>query len=773
MCIPLAVCIALTALFATSQTVAWRGQQQASSWNEHAITMLQLQVVAMRYVEAAVGRTEPGTVHLDREQAAANVDAISARSLKLASEFSDAEQAEEQELSNAVRELIARGERLTREEVGRFLSFHSDEVTRRLEDRVTEELTGSRAAAGASHTRALDIFWVSILGAGILLACGVVLSLLLARTMTRSLSYLGNEAARVAEGDLGRTITLSSGDELAQLASAFNAMVTGLHDTMVHRSSLEREVEHRTSELAEANSLLARTNVERHRILFDLSPVPVWAIDGESLQFIAVNETTLRLYGYSRDELLGATLNLLSPEHARSILDSVTRTPHEHKIMRHHCKDGRLVDVDMFSHAITLDGRACILAIGIDVTDARKMEAQLRQAQKLEAIGQLAAGVAHDFNNVLAAIIANAEMAGEAIGQDHPDRMAIDEIIAASQRGASLTRQLLAFSRKQPTHPKLLDPNAVVRGIERMLGRLIGERILMTTVLDAGVGAVMADPGQLEQVLTNLVVNARDAMPTGGVVAIETFNVSLDVTRATTVGLPPGPYVAIAVRDTGCGIDEAIRARLFEPFFTTKDVGKGTGLGLATVFGIVKHSDGAIAISSELGRGSTFTIYLPYLPPVADPAVAAVVPRPTMARSGTETILVVEDEDAVRRTLCRMLGGAGFRVLEARDGLAALDVLEGLAEPIDLLLTDIAMPRMDGRTLVELVRRRQPHLRVVFISGYADHDSVKTGSTGDPEVQKPFTAADLLAVIRKVLEAPTRVEQPAREPTATLPSILN
>lgn len=392
----------------------------------------------------------------------------------------------------------------------------------------------------------------------------------------------------------------------------------------------------------------------------------------------------------------------------------------------------------------------------------RRSEAQLRQAQKMEAIGRLAGGVAHDFNNMLTVILSYAQIVRDVHDAGPGCRQELDQIIAAAERAAGLTRQLLAFSRQQVMQPTLLDLAAVVRGMEGMMRRLMGEDIVLHTSHAPDLGRVMADPGQIEQVLLNLVVNARDAMPNGGILTLETSNVMLEgplvMAHAT---LQPGPYVLLAVSDTGVGMDATTQARIFEPFFTTKAMGKGTGLGLSTCYGIIKQSGGDISVYSEPGRGTTFKIYLPRASADEVTASAGVagdpVPVPAAAGPGT-TVLLVEDESLVRSAAEQILRSQGYTVLVARDPGEALLLCETQAGPIHLLVTDVVMPGMNGRELAERVARLKPGTAVLYVSGYTDNAIVHHGVL-DPGVwflPKPFTPEALTRKVREVLESTAR-----------------
>jgi signal transduction histidine kinase len=375
---------------------------------------------------------------------------------------------------------------------------------------------------------------------------------------------------------------------------------------------------------------------------------------------------------------------------------------------------------------------------------------QLAQAQKMEAIGQLAGGVAHDFNNLLTVITGFSDMALSRPGVSGELEGDLREIRGAAQRAAELTRQLLAFSRRQIIAPRVLVLNGIVQGAEKLLRRLIGEDVELRTVLDPALGHVKADPGQVEQVIVNLAVNARDAMPNGGKLTIETANVELDEAYGKLhASVIPGPHVLLAVSDTGCGMDAAVIAHLFEPFFTTKAPGKGTGLGLATVYGIVKQSGGHVWVYSEPGRGSTFKVYLPRVDLAPDNPPS---PEPR-ARGGSEVVLVVEDDESVRRLACAVLERNGYTTLQASDGVAALEV-SARNPRIDLVITDVVMPQMGGPEVAEKLRQQRPHLKVLFFSGYTSNAIVHHGilDRGLSFLQKPFTPESLARTVRAVLD---------------------
>jgi len=388
-----------------------------------------------------------------------------------------------------------------------------------------------------------------------------------------------------------------------------------------------------------------------------------------------------------------------------------------------------------------------------DITERKQMEQQLRQTQKMEAVGQLAGGVAHDFNNLLTVIRGHTDLLLDHIGQTDALRRNVEQIQKSSDRAVSLTRQLLAFSRKQVLQPKVLDLNAVVAEMGKMLPRLIGENISLTISAAPSLGRVKADPGQIEQVILNLAVNARDAMPQGGKLTIETANVELDETYAREhLTARPGPHVMLAVSDTGSGMDPETQSHIFEPFFTTKELGRGTGIGLATVYGIVKQSGGWIWVYSEVGKGSTFKIYLPRV----DEPEKAETPKARLGiHRGTETVLVVEDNESLRQLTCEFLVSTGYTVLVAQDGSEAIRITEQHAGPIHLLLTDVVMPGMSGHELAQRLAILRPDIRSLYVSGYTGDAILQQGvlEEGASFLAKPFTRDALAQKVREGLEA--------------------
>ena len=428
--------------------------------------------------------------------------------------------------------------------------------------------------------------------------------------------------------------------------------------------------------------------------------------------------------------------------------------------MRH--KDGSWHVIESGASAI-LDAHKKVeklVIVNRDVSERRQLEEKFRQAQKMEAVGRLSGGVAHDFNNLLGVIIGYAEFLQESLAPENKLRGSVDEILKAGKRAASLTRQLLAFSRQQVLDPKVLDLNGVVSDMEKMLRRLIGEDVELSTVLSPQLGRLKADQGQLEQVVMNLVVNARDAMPQGGKLVIDTQNMVMDdaFIRRYPYPVQAGPYVCLTVTDSGIGMDPETKARAFEPFFTTKEKGKGTGLGLSTVYGVVKQSGGYIDIDSSPGAGTTFKIYLPRV----HDAIKAETPTGTATSfTGNETILLAEDETSLRTLTRNTLELCGYKVLEAKDGIEALEVSDRYQGPIDLLLTDMVMPGMGGRALAQGLTRRRPDIRLAYMSGYTGQAVGSQGPVdpGSVFLLKPFTRELLTRKIREALDRPVVAEK--------------
>ena len=685
---------------------------------------------------------------------------------------------------------------------------------------------------------------------------------------------------------LARQLRQSFGDA-DQLPESVRALVAAVDDSYraadEERTMLEQALETLSGEFAERQQRL-RKSESAYRMLFDSNPAPMWVLDPETRRFLAVNEATIRQYGYTREEFaLMHSADIRHPDErsaSASIGIEQSSGLHAWGIWRHQKKSGEEIIVDITTYDVSFEGRQAWLALGFDVTAAhrseealrkshsllsavtegtidgvfvkgldgryvmvnragaemlglppeqvvgrtigelfepgsaaaivacdrevaergetctleatsttaagvtrtylsthtpwrddagrvigvigvsrdmterKQLEERLRQAQKMDAVGRLAGGVAHDFNNLLTGIKCNVALVLEAMDHDDPRRDDVAEVEHAADRAAALTHQLLAFSRKQVLQPKVLDLNTLVADTGRLLKRLVHENVQQITTLDPTACRVLADPGQLEQVLMNLAVNARDAMPEGGVLRVRTRQVYLDEafgSRHGTAPFVPGPYAMLAVSDTGVGMDRATRERVFEPFFTTKEQGKGTGLGLATVYGIVRQSGGHVWVYSEPGIGTTFKVYLPCVE--LAPASSA-AESPGTAAAGTETVLLVEDEPSIRVVAARVLAGRGYTVLTAANGEDALRVARAHPGTVDLLLTDVVMPGMSGSTLARQLLAERPGLRVLYMSGYTDADIVHHGvlDAGTMFLEKPFTPQVLARHVRDALD---------------------
>ncbi len=504
-----------------------------------------------------------------------------------------------------------------------------------------------------------------------------------------------------------------------------------------------------------------RRSEERYRAI--VSTTPNVAIEGFDRQgrVLFWNGAAERLFGWSEQEAIGRTLDelILDPASAAEFMAALraieeTREPLGPAEWRFRAKDGREGVVVATIFAIPAHGGGTeFICMDVDVTDRKVLERQLLQAQKLESVGRLAGGIAHDFNNLLTAILGYAELAAGAVEGDARATGWVAEIRSAAERAGALTRQLLTFARRQVIEPEVVDVNELTSDLERMLRRVIGEDIQLVTELEARAPTVRADAGQLEQVLLNLAVNARDAMPDGGRLTIRTRDVVLgEGDLATRPGLVPGPYVAIEAIDTGVGMSEEVLAHLFEPFFTTKELGKGTGLGLATCYGIVTQCGGRIEADSEPGRGATFRILLPC--ENASSGLGTAGGPPTSARPAEpagEVVLIAEDEVRVRDIMAQTLRSEGYRVLLAEDGEAALRLAREHAGEIALVVTDVVMPRLSGPDLVERLRAHRPALRVLYASGYAADRVPALAGPDTAFLQKPFTPAELARRVRSLL----------------------
>jgi PAS domain S-box-containing protein len=549
--------------------------------------------------------------------------------------------------------------------------------------------------------------------------------------LTESITQIG------ASGDLAARLDVPGHDELAFLGVAINGMLEDLE-----KSQIERH---------EGRARLA--------VMIERMPAVLWTTDKE-LRYTSSMGAGLDSLGVKSGGLTGKTLSEYfqtdDPQHPsvaahwRALAgEALTYELHwQKRIFESHVRPLRGPDGEIVG----------VIGVALDITDRKQLADQLRQSQKLQAVGELAGGVAHDFNNLLMVVKGHAEMLADRLPRDSADRQNpalqnVEQIQQAAERAAALTRQLLAFSRKQVLRPRVLDLNEVVAGMIQMVSRVIGANIELAFLPGANLGRVKADPSQIEQVALNLVVNARDAMPDGGRLTIETSNVQLERDYATQHAVvDPGPYVMLTVSDSGTGMDAATKARIFEPFFTTKAQGRGTGLGLATVYGVVKQSGGYVWVYSELGHGTTFKVYLPMVQAPAEKTA----PEKTVQghEPGTETILFVEDEQSVRELVSEYLSARGYRVLDASDGQQALEIAAAHSGKIQLLITDVVMPRLSGRELAARLAATRPDLKVLYISGYTDDSVFRHGvlQGGMDFMQKPFNLKALAAKIREVLE---------------------
>jgi PAS domain S-box-containing protein len=583
-------------------------------------------------------------------------------------------------------------------------------------------------------------FLLLLIAAGF--AFGAIILYLIERVVLSRMADLSDNITRVGtSGNLAARVPVSGQDEVAYLGTAVNGMLEDLERVQTARH------EERT----------------RLAVMIENMPAIIWTTDTD-LRFTYHTGAALETIGFRADEALGKTLfqyfgtddpNFpVIAAHRKALAGGTLSFELEWQKRSFDCyiqplrgPQGDLIGV---------------IGVALDVTDRKHLTDQLRQSQKMQAVGELAGGVAHDFNNLLMVVKGHAQLLLDRLPNEPSLRHSVQQMEKAADRAATLTRQLLAFSRKQVLQPRVLDMNDVVTGMIKMFSRVIGENIEMAFVPGAGLGRTKADPGQIEQVLLNLVVNARDAMPTGGRLTIETANVQLDRSYAAGhAAVEPGPYIMLTVSDTGCGMDAETQSRIFEPFFTTKEAGKGTGLGLATVYGVVKQSGGYIWVYSEVGCGSTFKIYLPQ---VAEEVEPPAIERETRGSSaGTETILFVEDEQSVRELVRDYLRGVGYRVLDAGDGIEALEIAAAHKGPIHILITDVVMPRLSGRDLAMKLSSERPGMKVLFISGYTDDTVVRHGvlEGGVAFLQKPFNLKALAEKIREVLKGETPTPVPA------------
>lgn len=567
---------------------------------------------------------------------------------------------------------------------------------------------------------------------------GAVMLYLLERFVLSRVATLSTDVVKIGtSGDMAARLKTAGSDELAFLGKSINTMLDDLEKGEVER------------------------NRERARmaVLLENVPAVLWTTDA---QLVITSAMGAGLTGVGLPSREAPGLPLLDffrtrdPQlpaiaaHRKALGGEPTsfETPWQTRQFEAHVRPLK-----------NAEGRTeGVIGVALDVTDRERLVDQLRQSQKMQAVGELAGGVAHDFNNLLMVVKGHAQILFDRLSEEPSLRHSVEQVEKAADRAASLTRQLLAFSRKQVLQPRVLDMNEVVGGMIKMFSRVIGENIEMTFVPGANLGRVKADPGQIEQVLLNLVVNARDAMPKGGRLTIETSNANLDKSYSAKHIVQPGSYVMLTVTDTGCGMDTETQTRIFEPFFTTKGPGKGTGLGLATVYGVVKQSGGYIWVYSEVDKGTTFKIYLPEVQEKIEPISTETENKG--AAAGSETVLFVEDEQSVRELVGDYLRGAGYHVIEAEDGEHALKAAAAHKGPIHILVTDVVMPHMSGSELAAKLAAVRPEIKVLFISGYTDDTVFRHGvlEGGVAYLQKPFNLKSVSQKIRDVLNGQVPVE---------------
>jgi PAS domain S-box-containing protein len=578
-------------------------------------------------------------------------------------------------------------------------------------------------------------FLRSIIAIGVVL---LLLSLIVAWRMSRHLVtpllQLTAATEEVGHGEHAALVPMTGGDELGRLAAAFNRMVARV----------------------EAEAAARIHSESQWRLLFEQNPQPMWVCDHDTLRFLAVNESAVEQYGLDREHFLERSLHDLRAggQAADTQEDGHQLTGNRiGSTERHLARGGAIVEVEITHHSLFFAGRPAELVLAHNITARQALEAQARQAQKMEAVGRLAGGVAHDFNNLLAVIAPYAEMLRDEMPAGSRQAADLEEILNAAERGRALTGQLLSFSRQQVLKPAVIAPDAAVRGVEILLRRLLGEDVELITRLEAPEARIRIDPGQFEQVLVNLAVNARDAMPSGGHLVIATGDRYLDDESLPLHGLARvGRYLMLSVTDTGVGMDAVTAGRIFEPFFTTKPVGKGTGIGLATVYGIVTQSGGRVTVYSEPGVGTTFRLYFAVVEEEAteEPVEAT----PANVAWGEETILLVEDDAAVRAATVGVMERHGYSVLVALDPEDALQIATRDPRPIHLVVSDVVMPKMGGPALLKLLREHRPDLKALLISGYAGEVLSARGELEDdvPFLEKPFTVRALLTKLRQILD---------------------
>jgi two-component system, cell cycle sensor histidine kinase and response regulator CckA len=544
--------------------------------------------------------------------------------------------------------------------------------------------------------------------------------------------------------------------EVQQLAVALSEKWRLAREAQSYFDNLEELVKARTAELQHSLSLI-QASENQYRLLFESNPTPILTYDDTTLAFLSVNEAAVQRYGYAKAEFLKLTLrDLALPEDLPFFLDKLSKLASgggNSGIWRHRTKSDKFIEMEITSHHIL--PQKIFLSLAMDVTERLSLEAQLRQSQKMESIGQLAGGIAHDFNNLLTVINGHASLltAGEKLTSEGTE--SLKEIVEAGKRAGALTRQLTTFSRKQEFHPQVVDLNEVVNNITKMLRRILGEDVALQVDFSPGLPSIKADLGMIEQVLLNLAVNSRDAMPRGGPLYVRTSVVAIDDAAAQqNPEAAPGRFVCLTFSDSGCGIAPENLGRIFEPFFTTKEMDRGTGLGLATVYGIIKQHQGWIDVQSRLGEGTTFQIFLPAS--TARSGTLQMTPTEQTVIGGTETILAVEDEGPLLKLMQHILESHGYKVLGCANGRQALDIWGEHRKKIDLLLTDLILPDgMAGTELARILQGAKPGLKVLYTSGYNAERLAKEFPPGTHVnlVQKPFHARKLAEMVFETLTA--------------------
>jgi PAS domain S-box-containing protein len=616
---------------------------------------------------------------------------------------------------------------------------------------------GWRVYAGADRSAALNSTRRLIRDELLLIAAGLIVALgatfLIHRRITRPIARLSADVRAAAGAPGGGTVAVGGPAEVVRLANDFNGLLAAVDHELTERRRAEES---------------ARELERNYRKLFDSNPYPMFVFERDTLALLQANDAAVAHYGYPRDELVRLTwTDLCLPEDRSAVAAAVAEAgPIDRTALRHVRRGGHVIDVRVTSHALSFGGVKARCSVIEDVTETERLDRRLRQSQRLESLGQLAGGVAHDFNNLLSIILGYTNLAATEVEQAvraddrwQPMHDDLGQVLRAVDRATKITHQLLSFARAEVSQPRLLDVNAIVTDLEPMLRQAVGEDIALEQRLAADLRGVLADAGHLEQVLVNLAVNARDAMPAGGRLSIVTDNVVLDEQYAAAhPGVQAGPHVRIRVRDTGSGMSPDTVEHAFEPFFTTKPKGQGTGLGLATIYGIVTQSGGHAEIESELDVGTTVTVLLPATDAATESSGPADLGRPP---GHGETILLVEDEESLRTLTERVLVAHDYRVITAGDGAEALEVVARHPGDIDLLLTDVVMPRMPGHELARRLRDIRPTMPVVYLSGYAQPflTAQKTLPAGVNLLTKPVPEAALLTALRQALDAGHEVER--------------